>query len=69
MLPFITDFYDLGDRINQIAGRNISLQENVGASTGEAPDYPFVVGVSWVFQPGQETHLHLSDHRAQGVNI
>lgn len=68
-IPFITDYYQLGDRISQINGRNISLQSNVGASTGEAPNYPFVVGLDWVLQPHQETHLTLSDHRADAVNL
>lgn len=68
-LPFITDFYGLGDRIDQINGRNISLVSNVGASQGEAPNSPFIVGVSWTFQPRQETHITLSDHRADTPNI
>lgn len=68
-LPFITDFYGLGDRISEIDGRNISLQKNVGASTGEAPDCPIVVSRTFRFQPHQETELQLADNRAEGVNL
>jgi hypothetical protein len=68
-IPHITSFYQLGDRISEIDGRNINLQMNVGSSGGEAKNYPFVVARSWTFQPNQSTTLQLSDHRAEGVNL
>jgi hypothetical protein len=61
-IPYITTYYEVGDRIQEIAGRDASLQSNVGASTGESPSYPWVIGVSWIFEPDrQQTVLHLSD--------
>ncbi len=63
-IPFITDYYQIGDRIDGISGMNVSLQTNIGVDQGEAPTYPWIVGVSWVFDPRQETHLILSDRHA-----
>ena len=69
-LPFVTDYYQLGDRISQINGRNMSLLTNVGTGQGEAPNYPFVVTVSWhLGKDRQGTSVQLSDHRAEGVNL
>ena len=68
-IPFITDYYQLGDRISEIDGRNINLQENVGGSQGEAPDFPFIIGISQIYQPTQGLVIQLSDHRAEAANI
>ena len=68
-IPFLTDYYQLGDRISEIDGRNISLQRNVNAGQGEKPNYPFVVSRSFVFQPNQGVMLQLSDRRAEAVNL
>lgn len=62
----LTNYYELGDRISEIDGRNINLQTNVAAGQGEAPDFPFVVGRSFIFQPEIATILQLSDQRAAG---
>jgi hypothetical protein len=67
-IPFLTDYYALGDRINMIQGRNASLQTNAAGSSGEAPSYPWIVARSFVFEPRQETVLQLSDRRAEVKN-
>jgi hypothetical protein len=67
-IPFITDYYQLGDRINMIHGRDASLQTNAAGNSGEAPSYPWVVARSFVFEPRQETALELSDRRAEVRN-
>lgn len=64
-IPWLTDYYEIGDRISLIQGRNASFLINVGSDQGEAPSYPWVVGVSWVFEPQQQTILQLSDSRAE----
>jgi hypothetical protein len=64
-IPWLTDFYKIGDRVSIIKGRNATLQTNIGIDQGEAPSYPWVVGVSWVFEPEQQTILQLSDSRAE----
>jgi hypothetical protein len=68
-IPYITVYYEVGDRISEVDGRDASLQTNVGASAGEAPTYPVVVGISWTFEPDrQSTTLQLSDRRAEVRN-
>ncbi len=65
-VPYITTYYNVGDRIDQIAGRDVSLTTNIGQDQGEAPTYPWVVGVSWSFEGDrQSTTLQLSDRRAE----
>ena len=69
MIPFITDYYQLGDRIASIDGRNVGLECNVGDSSGESPVYPWVVGVTWSFEGDrQSTALQLSDRRGEANN-
>ena len=56
----------IGDRISQINGRDVSLLVNAGIEQGEAPSYPFVVGLTWDFQGSkQSTTLQLSDRRLE----
>ena len=65
-IPYITRYYEVGDRIQEISGRDASLQTNVGSDQGETPTYPWIVGVSWMFEGDrQQTVLQLSDHRAE----
>jgi hypothetical protein len=65
-IPYITTYYEIGDRIREITGRNASLQANVGTDQGEAPVYPWIVGVSWDFTGDrQQTILELTDRRAE----
>ena len=69
VIPFITTYYQVGDRIQGIYGRNASLQTNVGIDQGEAPCFPWIVGVSWTFEGGrQQTVLQISDRRAEVVD-
>ena len=64
-IPYITTYYEVGDRIREIGGRDANLQTNVGSDQGESPTYPWIVGVSWTFEADrQQTVLQLSDHRA-----
>ena len=65
-IPFVTAYYEIGDRIREIAGRNVNLQTNIAGDQGEAPTYPWVVGVSWDFTGArQQTILELTDRRAE----
>lgn len=64
-IPWISEAYQIGDQISEISGRGLSLQTNAGAEQGEAPRYPYVIGVDWGFANGQSTTLHLSDRRAE----
>ena len=60
-LPFITDFYQIGDRVKIIQGRNANLQINVGVDQGEAPTYPWITAFAWDFQGDkQQTILQFS---------
>jgi hypothetical protein len=69
-IPFITTYYDIGDRVQLVRGRDVSLQTNIGVDQGEAPCYPWVVGLSWMFENSrQQTTLHLSDRRAEPRNL
>lgn len=63
-LPGIITTYSVGDRIDQIYGRNVSLQTNVGGNQSEASVYPWIVGVSWSMDGEQYTTLQLSDRRS-----
>lgn len=65
-IPRLVNSYNVGDRIDVIEGRDVSLQVNVGASQGEGAAYPYVVGLTWDFAGNQQsTTLELSDHRAE----
>ena len=69
-LPFITDYYQIGDRLKLIQGRNANLQINVGADQGETPTYPWIVAFAWDFQGDkQQTVLQFSDRRAEPQGV
>ena len=69
-IPFITDFYEIGDRIDTIEGRNVDLTTNVGINQGESPVYPWIVARTWNFSASrQETVLQLTDRRAERANL
>jgi hypothetical protein len=68
-IPFLTTYYELGDRISSIQGRGCSLQTNIGVSQSEAPSYGWVVGRTLQCDPRQATVLQLSDLRAQVRNL
>jgi hypothetical protein len=68
-IPYITPRFNLGDQGNQIGGRGVSLQPNIGIDQGETPVYPRIVGVSWTSENDrQATTLQLSDKRADPRN-
>lgn len=66
-IPWISEAYQVGDQIDEISGRGLSLCVNAGAEQGEAKRYPYVIGVDWGFANGQSTTLHLSDGRAEPI--
>jgi hypothetical protein len=69
-IPFITDYYQIGDQIKIIQGRDATLQINVGADQGEAPSYPWVTAFAWDFQGDkQHTVLQFSDRRAEPQGV
>lgn len=68
-LPGIILSYQIGDRIDWIYGRNISLQANAGSEQNEAPSYPFIVGISISLASGQTTTLQLTDRRLEPAPI
>ena len=69
-LPFLTNYYQIGDRVQIIQGRNVTLQTNVGVSQGEAPSYPWITAFAWDFAGDkQQTILQFSDRRAEPQGV
>jgi hypothetical protein len=69
-IPMLINYIQIGDRIDKINGREVSLLTNAGIEQGEAPAYPFVVAVTWDFQGDQQaTTLQLSDRRLEPRRI
>lgn len=69
-IPFVTDYYAIGDLIKVVQGRGASLQTNVGVDQGETPTYPWCTAFSWDFQGNQQrTILQLSDRRAEPQGV
>jgi hypothetical protein len=69
-IPFITDYYQIGDRVKIVQGRNASLQINVGVDQGEAPSYPWITAFAWDFQGDkQSTILQFSDRRGEPQGV
>jgi hypothetical protein len=69
-IPFVTTYYEVGDRLDLILGRDVWLGTNIGLDQGEAPCFPWIIGVSWQFENSrQQTTLHLSDLRAEPRNL
>src|SRR5262249_6349525 len=69
-IPFLTDYYQIGDRVKIVQGRNASLQINVGVDQGEAPSYPWITAFAWDFQGDkQQTVLQFSDRRAEPQGV
>lgn len=60
VIPYITTYYEIGDRISGFVGRSLSFRTDNGDSTW-APTYPCVVGRHWEFGAQQRTILTLSD--------
>ena len=69
-LPFITDYYQIGDRVKIIQGRNANMQINVGVDQGETPSYPWVTAFAWDFSGDkQQTVIQFSDRRAEPHDV
>jgi hypothetical protein len=69
LVPYLTPYYRIGDRICEIKGRNVSLQVNVGADQGESPVWPWIVGISWTMEGDRQgTTLYLTDRRSEVRN-
>jgi hypothetical protein len=69
-LPFITNYYQIGDRVKIVQGRNANLQINVGVDQGETPVYPWITAFAWDFQGDkQQTVLQFSDRRAEPQGV
>lgn len=65
-IPELVDYLQIGDRIGEINGRDVSLLVNAGAEQGEAASYPYVVALTWDFQgEKQSTTLQLTDRRLE----
>ena len=61
-IPSLITAFRVGDRVGRINGRDISLQTNLGAGSGESPVYPVIVAVTWDFtNQRQATVLELAD--------
>lgn len=59
-VPYLTGWYQLGDRIRGINGRNLGLRTDSGG-TSDPPVYPVVTAIRWDLADGQQTVLTLSD--------
>ena len=69
-VPFLTDYYQIGDRVKIVQGRNASLQINVGIDQGETPTYPWITAFAWDFQGDcAADHLQFSDRRAEPQDL
>ena len=65
-IPYLVEYLSVGDRIDEIDGRDVSLLVNAGAEQGEAASYPYVVAVTWDFSgEKQATTVQLSDRRQE----
>jgi hypothetical protein len=64
-VPRFTTAYQIGDKIQSIVGRDLSLRTNAGAPLEDGQVFPTVVALSWDFNGKQQTELQLSDHRGQ----
>jgi hypothetical protein len=69
-IPYLTNYYQIGDRVKIVYGRNASLQINVGTDKGETPSYPWIVAYSWLMEGDrQATVLQFSDRRAEPQGV
>lgn len=57
--------YEVGDKIDGILGRGVSLRSNLGESEAESPVYPTVVDLRWDCDGEQKTILQIQDLRAE----
>lgn len=59
-IPYFTTYYQIGDKIDQINGRNLGLRTDNGGP-GYLPVLPIVTKIRWELEGGQKTILTLSD--------
>jgi hypothetical protein len=59
VIPYLTDYYELGDPIRRINGRGLGFRTDGG--TDSTPLYPIVEGRRLELEDGQRTVLMLSD--------
>jgi hypothetical protein len=64
VIPYLTDYYKIGDRISSVVGRGLGLRTDGGLSTG-LKIYPVVEGFRWDLDGKQTTTLFLSDEAQQ----
>jgi hypothetical protein len=64
-IPRLTTAYRVGDKIDIIHGREVSLRSNAASETGETAIYPSVVAVSFELDGHQSVSLELSDARGE----
>jgi hypothetical protein len=63
-IPYLTDYYQIGDRVDSIAGRGLGLRTD-GAGSTDTPVYPMVEGFRWELDNDEQTTtLFLSDEAA-----
>lgn len=63
-IPYLTTYYEIGDRISGVAGRGLGFRTDGGEST-DLKVYPVVEGIRWEFGNRQTTTLYLSDEAQQ----
>lgn len=69
-IPHLDFSIEVGDRIDKINGRDVSLQVNGGSEAGEAKSYPFVVARTFSMGGDEQTTvLQLSDRRNEPAPI
>jgi hypothetical protein len=59
-IPYLTDYYRIGDRIADLAGRGLGFRTD-GGDKYDTPVLPMVEGYRWDLLDGQHTTLFLSD--------
>lgn len=71
VIPRFTRYYEIGDKIESIYGRNLSMRtDNNTTSNNNTAIYPIITGIEHVLQGSQMTILKISDqdghrHRAE----
>ena len=61
VIPYLTSYYKIGDRIDRINGRNLAFVTGGSEDGEDAPHYPVVTGISFGLGGDQTTTLQLSD--------
>lgn len=64
-IPRLTTAYKIGDKIDIIHGREVSLRSNAAGETGETAIYPSVVAITYDLDGRQSVTLELHDQRGE----